>query len=263
MRTQQRGHVQREVGGGHPSLQPAFEANADHPWHLHRQRLAQHRRLSFDAADAPAEHAQRVDHRRVAVGTDQRVRPGDRRAAVDRLRHLHHFGKELQVDLMQDTAARRHHAEVRQALLRPPDEPIALCVAPEVDLEVEARRIRTGVVLHGDRMVDHQVDRYHRIHPRRIAAERSHRIAHGREVGQRRQAGRVVHQYACGKEIEFTASVEYTIGVHQRAQPGWRMQRHVLEQDAQRARQAVEHRIGQHAREIDATAGLTLRPERL
>jgi len=136
MRTQQRSHVKREVGGGHPGPETTFEADADHPGYLHRQRLAQHHRLSLDAADAPGEHAQRVDHRRVAVGTDQRVRPGDRCAAVARLRRLDYLGKELKVDLVQDAAAWRHHAKVRQALLRPPDKPVALRVAPEVDLEV-------------------------------------------------------------------------------------------------------------------------------
>jgi hypothetical protein len=44
-------------------------------------RLAEHRGLGLDAADAPAEHGQAVDHRGVAVGADQRVGIGD-----DRLR---------------------------------------------------------------------------------------------------------------------------------------------------------------------------------
>ena len=40
-------------------------------------RLAEHGRLGLDAADAPAEHGETVDHRRVAVGADQRVGIGD------------------------------------------------------------------------------------------------------------------------------------------------------------------------------------------
>ena len=48
----------------------------------HRERLAQHGGLRFDSADAPAEHAQAVDHRGVRVGADERI--GKRlRLAVD------------------------------------------------------------------------------------------------------------------------------------------------------------------------------------
>ena len=41
-----------------------------------RHRLAEHRRLGLDAADAPAQHAQAVDHRGVRVGADERVGVG-------------------------------------------------------------------------------------------------------------------------------------------------------------------------------------------
>ena len=36
-------------------------------------RLAEHARLGFDAADAPADDAQAVDHRRVRIRADERV----------------------------------------------------------------------------------------------------------------------------------------------------------------------------------------------
>ena len=47
-----------------------------HAHHIRRQeidRLAQHARLGLDAADAPADDAQAVDHRRVRIRADQRV----------------------------------------------------------------------------------------------------------------------------------------------------------------------------------------------
>ncbi len=71
------GDRQHQVGGRHALLQRAGQLEADHLGDQHRDRLAQHRRLGLDAADAPAEHRQAVDHGRVAVGADQRVR--DRR----------------------------------------------------------------------------------------------------------------------------------------------------------------------------------------
>lgn len=40
----------------------------------HVDRLAQHHRLGFNPADAPADHAQTVDHRRVGIRSDQRIR---------------------------------------------------------------------------------------------------------------------------------------------------------------------------------------------
>ena len=45
----------------------------------HGDRLAEHRRLRLDAADAPAENGEAVDHGRVAVGADERVGVGDTR----------------------------------------------------------------------------------------------------------------------------------------------------------------------------------------
>src|SRR3712207_7814543 len=44
-----------------------FRSEAEHLRDEHRHRLAEHRRLRLDAADAPAEHAEAVDHRRVRV----------------------------------------------------------------------------------------------------------------------------------------------------------------------------------------------------
>ena len=65
-----------------PSLQRAGQAHADDVRRQQRQRLVEHRRLGLDAADAPAEHAEPVDHRGVRVGADERVRQGDRLAVA-------------------------------------------------------------------------------------------------------------------------------------------------------------------------------------
>ena len=64
-----------------PSGSLPAELEADDLRDEHRDRLAEHRRLGLDPADAPAEHAQAVDHRRVRVGPDQRVRVRQRRLA--------------------------------------------------------------------------------------------------------------------------------------------------------------------------------------
>ena len=73
---------QREVRRRHALLELAGQAEADDLGHQHVDRLAQHGRLGLDPADAPAQHAQPVDHRRVAVGPDERVGVGDGQAVV-------------------------------------------------------------------------------------------------------------------------------------------------------------------------------------
>ena len=73
---------QHQVGRGRPFRQLAVQLEADDLRNQHRHRLAEHRRLGLDAADAPAEHAEAVDHRRVRVGADERVRVGDVRPSL-------------------------------------------------------------------------------------------------------------------------------------------------------------------------------------
>ena len=77
------GDGQDQVGRGRAVRQLTVELEADHPRDEHRHRLAEHRGLGLDAADAPAEHPEPVDHRGVRVGPDQRVRVG-LRVAVGR-----------------------------------------------------------------------------------------------------------------------------------------------------------------------------------
>ena len=67
------GDGEDEVGRGRALGQLAVQPEAEDLRDEHRHRLAEHRRLGLDAADAPAQDAQAVDHRRVRVGPDQRV----------------------------------------------------------------------------------------------------------------------------------------------------------------------------------------------
>jgi hypothetical protein len=67
------GDAQHQVGGGGAFGQLAGELEADDLGHEHVHGLAEHDGLGLDAAHAPAQHAQAVDHGGVAVGADQRV----------------------------------------------------------------------------------------------------------------------------------------------------------------------------------------------
>ena len=83
-----------------PRGQLPGEAHADDPGHRLVERLAEEDRLGLDPADAVAEHAEPVDHRRVRVGPDERV--GEGHAVAGR----HDRGQVLEVDLVDDARAR-------------------------------------------------------------------------------------------------------------------------------------------------------------
>ena len=79
---QQLGDGEHEVGRRRALRQRAGQPEPDDLRDQHRHGLAEHRRLGLDPADAPAEHAEAVDHRRVRVGADERVGVGLARPVV-------------------------------------------------------------------------------------------------------------------------------------------------------------------------------------
>ncbi len=149
----QLGHGQDQVGCRRALAHPAAQPEADHLRDEHRERLAEHRRLGLDPADAPAEHAEAVDHRRVRVGADDRVRERDPVAALDHPREM------LEVHLVADPGAGRHDLEVAERRLSPAQEGVALAVARHLELDVPAEGEARGerVDLHG--VVDHELGR--------------------------------------------------------------------------------------------------------
>jgi hypothetical protein len=195
-------HGQHQIGRGDAFLELAVQSHADHFRQHHRIRLAKHSGLGLDAANAPAEHGEAVDHRRVRVGADQGVRIS--KLSSDRLvgeRHLglrgpHRLRQIFQIDLVADAGARRHDAEILERILRPFEEPVALLVLLVFLFDVALERILVAEEIHRHRMVDHQIHRHQRVDLFRIAAEMLHGIAHGGEVDHRRHAGEILHQHA-------------------------------------------------------------------
>ena len=72
-----------------PAEQLPGQFEADHFGHQHVDRLAEHDGFGLDAADAPADDAQAVDHGRVAVGADERVGQRDRADRIRRATKTH------------------------------------------------------------------------------------------------------------------------------------------------------------------------------
>ena len=191
------GDRQHEVGRGRALRQLAREAEADDLRHEHRQRLAEHRGLGLDAADAPAEHAEPVDHRRVRVGADERV--GERHAVA----RLDDAREVLEVDLVHDARVRRHDLEVVERALAPAEECVALLVALELELDVASDRESRRELVDLHRVVDHELDRDQRIDLRRVAVLVAHRVSHRGEIDDAWHAGEVLEQHAGGRERDL------------------------------------------------------------
>ena len=149
-------------------------------------RLAQHPRFGLNASDAPANNAEPVDHGGVGIGADPRIR------IVQIALIKHALGEVLEVHLMDDADARRHHPKRLERLLAPFQELIAFAVAFELHVQVELQRLGgTGKVdLYG--MVDDQVHRHQRLDHLRVATEPGHRGAHRRQIHQERNARKIL-----------------------------------------------------------------------
>ncbi len=231
---------QHEVGGRHALAQRAGHAHPDDRGRTELERLAEHDRLGLDAADAEAEHAEPVDHRRVRVRADQRVGHGD--AVADR----HDAAQVLEVDLVDDAHARRHDAERPERALGPAQQEVALAVALVLALDVVRVGLQRAGLVDLHRVVDHEVARHQRVDAVRIASGARHRGAHGGEIDDCGDAGEVLQQHARREERHAHARTR-------RLRPG-RQREHVLlahVQPAGIAQQPLEqdpHRVGQPLR---------------
>ncbi len=200
-RAQDLRHGEDEVGRGRAVRQLAVEPEADDLGHEHRDRLPEHRRLGLDAADAPAEHAEPVDHRRVRVGADERV--GERLPVPC----LDDAREELEVHLVADPGVRRHDLQRVERALAPAQEGVALAVALELELRVVPDREPACEVVDLHRVVDHELGRDERVDHARVAAERGHRVAHRGEVDDRGDAREVLQQDARRRERDLARRV--------------------------------------------------------
>ena len=239
------GDGEHEVGRGRSLRQLAGQPEADHARDQHRHRLAEHRRLGLDPAHSPAEHAEAVDHRGVRVGPDQRV--GVQRAVVVE----HHARQVLEVDLVDDPGAGRHDPEALERALAPAQERVALVVALELALDVDAEGVARAEDVDLDRVVDHQLGRHERVDLRGIAAEIGHRVAHRGEVDDRGHAREVLHHHARGREGDLLRRLGAVVPGGDRLDvlladaDAVLVAQDVLEQDLERERQArdVELRL--------------------
>ncbi len=136
------------------------------------------------------------------VGADDGIRECDPAAFAIRTVG-HDRGQELEVDLVDDAGAGRDHAEVAERGLGPAQQLVALAVALVLALDVVGERAGRPEPVDLDRVVDDEVGRDERVDQRRIAAEVGHRVAHDREVHDRRDAREVLEEDPGGHERDL------------------------------------------------------------
>ena len=123
----------------------------------------------------------------------------------------------LDVDLVHDAGAWRHHLEIIERGLTPPQELIALPVPAILDLDIARERVRRPEHISDHRMINHQLRRRQRIDPGRVAAHVSHRLAHRGQIHHTRHPGEVLHNHPRRRELDLLTRIR--IGVPARQRP--------------------------------------------
>jgi hypothetical protein len=192
----------------------------------------------------------------VRIGPDERVGEGDATPLIgprgDDRREV------LEVHLVDDPGAGGHDAEVVERSLRPAQELVTLAVALVLPLDVEGERAwrPEPVDLHG--LVDVEVRRDERVDSLRVAAELGHRVAHDREVHNRRDAGEVLEDDPGRHERDLDIGPRPRtprregLDVLGADDPAAGMAEHVLEEDLERDRclSGIEAEPGQGVKAI-------------
>ena len=202
---QEFGQRQHHVGGGDAGLRLAGQFHRHDLRRAHPRRAPEHHVLRFQPAHADRNHAQRIDMRRVRIGTDAGVGKGHTALHIDHRRHF------LQIDLMHDPVARRNHVHVLERLLGPVDEVETILVATVFDGAVFIERLWIkAAAFHRQRVIHDQLHRHHRVYLRRIAALLGDGIAQASQIDQRGLAEDVVadHPRREPREIEVATAFD-------------------------------------------------------
>ena len=160
-------------------------------------RLPEHARLGFNAAHAPANDAEAVDHRSVRIRANERV------GIVNAALFQHALGEVFKVHLMHNTDAGRDDLERVERLHAPLQELVALAVAGEFQIQILRHRVRRTGEVHLHRVVHDEIHRHERLDDLRILADLVHRAAHRCEVHEQRHTGEVLQHDAGDHERDL------------------------------------------------------------
>ena len=125
------------------------------------KRVSQSQQSGFgvNAAHPPTQHPKRIHHGGVRVTTNDKFRAYPQ-VVVDFLLG-DHAGNSLEIDLVDDAAARWKDAQALEGLLGPIDEGVALAVSLQLHLHVLHDGVRCAPMVHLDRVIDDQVHWHH------------------------------------------------------------------------------------------------------
>ncbi len=144
---------------------------------------------------------------------------------------------------MDDARVRRDDLEVVKRGLSPAQERVALLVAIELELSVALKRTGRPELVDLDGVVDHELGGHQRVDLVGVAAHRLHRVAHRREVDDRRDSGEVLHDHARRRKGDLLGRLGLRVPAGERLDVGGTdrlavlVAQQVLEQDLQRERQ--------------------------
>ena len=181
---------ERDIGGGDAFTDRAGEMNAHNIRREEVNRLPEHARLRLDAAHAPADDAETIDHRGVRIRAHECV------GIINVAGGEHALGEIFEVHLMHDADAGRDDLERVERLHAPLEELIALTVALKFDLQILGERIRRTGRIHLHRVIHHEVHRHERLDDLGVLAELRHGAAHRSEIHEQRDAGEVLQHDA-------------------------------------------------------------------
>ena len=202
--------MQREVGRGHAFAERAGHVHADDFGCEEVDRLAEHAGFGFNAADAPTDDAESVDHRRVRIGADERVR------VVDAVRGQHSLGEVFEIHLMDDADAGRDDLEGLERLLAPFEKLVAFAVTLELHFEVQLHRVGRAEEIHLNGMVDHEIDGHERLDDLGIPFQAGDDRPHRREIDQKRHTREILQDDAGNDERDFLLRGRFGVPVGQR-----------------------------------------------
>ncbi len=191
------GDGEGEVGGGDAFAEGAGEVDADDVGREEVDGLAEHAGLGFDAAHAPADDAEAVDHGGVGVGADEGV------GVIHAVFLQHALGEVLEVHLVDDADAGRDDLERVERLHAPLEELVAFAIALELEVEIAAEGVGAPGEIDLDRVVDDEIDGNERFDELGVLAHARDRAAHGGEIDEQRHAGEVLQNDAGDDERDL------------------------------------------------------------
>ena len=138
----------------------------------HRDSLTKHDGFSLDTANTPAGDTKTVNHCRVGVGTYNGVRVEHVLLVEDNTSEV------LEVDLMDNTGARRYNFKVVESLGAPLQELESLAITREFETLVAVAGITNASCIDLDGVINDEIDGAERIDLAGVTTEALHSVAH-------------------------------------------------------------------------------------